>query len=53
MVEARAVTFRQVLGNGTFLRLWIAQLVSQLGDWLASSPCSASSRSAGTAPPPT
>jgi len=35
MVEAPAVTFRQVLGNGTFLRLWIAQLVSQLGDWLA------------------
>ncbi len=35
MVDASAVTFRQVLGNGTFRRLWIAQLVSQLGDWLA------------------
>jgi MFS family permease len=35
MVDVPAVTFRQVLGNRNFLRLWIAQLVSQLGDWLA------------------
>ena len=35
MGDAPAVTFTQVLRHGAFRRLWIAQLVSQLGDWLA------------------
>ncbi len=31
----RAVTFRQVLGNRSFLLLWVGQFVSSFGDWLA------------------
>ena len=29
------VTFKQVLGNQAFLRLWVGQFVSSFGDWLA------------------
>jgi MFS family permease len=29
------VTFRQVLANRMFLRLWIGQFISSFGDWLA------------------
>jgi len=32
---ARQVTFRQVLGNRQFLAVWLAQMVSAFGDWLA------------------
>jgi MFS family permease len=32
---AQPVTFSQVLGNRQFLLLWLAQLVSSFGDWLA------------------
>jgi hypothetical protein len=29
------VTFRQILKNRQFFALWLAQLVSNFGDWLA------------------
>src|SRR5215813_1172882 len=33
--SAARVTFGQVLGNKQFLLLWLAQLISNFGDWLA------------------
>jgi MFS transporter, DHA3 family, macrolide efflux protein len=35
MMGNRPVTFSQVLSNRRFLSLWLAQLVSSAGDWLA------------------
>ncbi|MGH9360968.1 MAG: MFS transporter [Thermoanaerobaculia bacterium] len=35
MSRIEAVSFRSVLVNRGFLRLWSAQVVSQVGDWLA------------------
>ncbi len=35
MADSPPVTFAQVLSNRRFLALWLAQLVSSAGDWLA------------------
>ncbi len=35
MTPGAEVTFRQVLRNRNFLAVWLAQMVSSLGDWLA------------------